>query len=240
MASETIKRKKAKRKPKRDHIGSNFFYDFVKFTGAIPMLLKLRTKVIYVGKKPKVRGACLVSANHRGLIDPVIILTIFKMRRPIFLAAEVLYQKKWAARFFNALHFIKTDRHNFSISAFHNAVDRLKSGKMVVIFPEGRINDEDNTGVLPFKTGVAFIAHKANAPILPIYIIKRENERERQKVVVGEPINLRDYVGDTPSIDQLTNVSEILREKEFELRDYYEKNYLKKDKQNEEAEEVCQ
>lgn len=203
------------------------------------MLLKLRTKVIYMGKKPKIRGACLVSANHRGLIDPVIILTIFKWRRPIFLAAEVLYEKKWAARFFNLLHFIKTDRNNFSISAFHNAVDRLKAGKMVVIFPEGRINDEENNGVLPFKAGAAFIAHKANAPILPVYIIKRENEKERQKVVVGEPINLRDYVGDTPSIAQLTDISRILRDKEFEMRDYYENNYLKKDTQNKEAEEVC-
>lgn len=203
------------------------------------MLLKLRTKVIYMGKKPKIRGACLVSANHRGLIDPVIILTIFKWRRPIFLAAEVLYEKKWAARFFNLLHFIKTDRNNFSISAFHNAVDRLKAGKMVVIFPEGRINDEENNGVLPFKAGAAFISHKANAPILPVYIIKRENEKERQKVVVGEPINLRDYVGDTPSIAQLTDVSRILRDKEFEMRDYYENNYLKKDTQNKEAEEVC-
>ena len=215
------------KKPKTEkrRFGYNIWYDFVKITGMLPVLLMLRTKIIYTGKKPTNRGGVLVSANHVGMLDPIIVLTVFKFRRPHFLATDNLYRTKLSAAFFDSMHCIRTDRQNFSISAFRTITDRLASGIAVVIFPEGQINKTEKNGVLPFKDGISFMAYKGKSPILPIYIIKREKWYQRQKVIVGESIDMTSTLGDQPSMEQINGISLLLQEKELELRDYYQTHF---------------
>lgn len=220
------------KKKKRSGIVYNFCYDFVKITGAIPTLLWMRPKILYPFGRPRMRGAMLVSANHRSFLDPVIVHCTFKGRRLHCLATKELYNTKIKERFFNLMHCIKTDKENFSLSAFHDVIERLQEGKVVVIFPEGQVNlgkeERPDGGLSPFKSGAALMAHKSGAPILPIYIVKREKWYQRQTVVVGKPIDVCAILGKMPSLEALTQVSEELRNMELELFVYYEANVLKK------------
>ncbi len=217
-----------KRKKKKWKIGHNFCYDFVKVTGAIPVLLWMRPKLIYPEGKPRMRGAMLVSANHNSFLDPIIVHCVFKWRRLNCLATKELYNTKRKARFFNLMHCIKADKENFSLSSFHTVVERLGEGKVVVIFPEGRVNRDQNGGMLAFKSGAALMAHKSGAPILPIYIVKKEKWYQRQRIVVGQPLDIHSILGDMPTLDQLSTASDLLREREIRLYEYYEERYEKK------------
>lgn len=212
-------------KPKR-RIGSNFLYDFVKITGAIPALIWIRPRVIHIGQKcPK--GGVLISSNHPTLRDPITVLISFPWRRLHSLATKDLFVTPLKRFFFTRMHCIEVDKDNFNMASFHAVVDRLKEGKAVFIFPEGQVNQGDAGEVQAFKSGAILMAHRASVPIVPVYIVKREKWYRAQYVIIGEPFDVKAAVGLIPSVDKMNAVSEQLREKELELKRYYEENYRK-------------
>ena len=200
----------------------NFFYDFVKVTGAPGMLLWLRPKVYHPFGNKTPKGAVLVSSNHRTFLDPMVIQVAFPWRRLHSLATKDLYKNRVLEFFFDAVHCIKIDKNNFAVSALHDVVERLEADHMVVIFPEGGVDTGKEDTVHAFKSGAVLMANKANAPILPVYIARRAHWYQRQRVVVGEPFYLGDGSGRMLSMAQLNEASEALREKELELRAYFE------------------
>ncbi len=213
---------KNRRKPsKTRNPFQHFCYDFVKVTGALPALLWMRPKRYYPFGKPNTRGALLVSSNHCSMVDPIVVQLAFPLRRLHSLATKDLFSSKAKSAFFHQMHCIVADKENFSLSSFHEVVSRLQDGKMVVIFPEGTVNREGADALLAFKSGAVLMAHKAGAPILPMYIVKREKWYHRQHIVLGTPIDVVDMLGKMPTMQDLTRVSDLLREKEIELREYF-------------------
>lgn len=214
-------KKNSKNKKRRWQPFYNFCYDFVKITGAIPALIWLRPKIYrpYGRKLPK--GAVLISSNHITMIDPIIVLLAFPTRRLHSLATKDLYSSPFKRFYFNQMHCIEVDKSNFTVSAFHEVVSRLKNGRAVVIFPEGTVNRTGDDTMLAFKSGAVLMAHGASAPILPMYIVKRDKWYQRQRIVIGEPFVVNDEVGRMPTMDQLSAASDTLREKELALRDYF-------------------
>ena len=67
------------------------------------------------------------------------------------------------------------------------------------------------------------MAYQADAPILPLYIMPRKKWYHRTVVLMGEPISVRALCGERPSMADLNKVSEILRQRELELKEKYEK-----------------
>ena len=95
----------------------------------------------------------------------------------------------------------------------------------MVIFPEGQVNRNGGQEIRAFKSGAILMAHRASAPILPVYVVRREKWYHRQYVVVGEPFDVRAAVGMIPTMEQVDKVCEQLRERELELKRYYEEKY---------------
>ena len=210
--------------PRKKRPVGNFWYDFVKVTGLIPGLIWIRPKVIRVGGKCP-RGGVLISSNHPTFLDPIILLASIRERRLHSLATTDLFTTKLKAFMFTRMHCIPVDKNNFSMTTFHEVVDRLKDGKAVVIFPEGHVNRGGGQEINAFKSGAILMAHHASAPILPVYIVRREKWYHRQYVVVGQPFDVRSAVGMIPTMEQVERVSEQLREKEMELKKFYEETY---------------
>ena len=50
------------------------------------------------------------------------------------------------------------------------ATERLKSGGRLLLFPEGTRTREENKPLNPFYPGMALIACKSGAPLLPVFI----------------------------------------------------------------------
>lgn len=199
----------------------NFCYDFVRITGAIPILLWLRPKVYRPYNTPTPKGKMLLSANHRSYMDPVSVHLAFPFRRMNCLATSNLFNTKLKRAFFNRMLCIEVDKENFALSAFRDVVSRLQEGKIVVIFPEGSVERFKETPVRSFKSGAVLMAHRADTPILPIYIAKHRKWYHRLRIVVGEPFDIRAQVGAMPTLEQLDAVSEMLQTKEWELHEYF-------------------
>lgn len=207
---------------------NEFFYDFVKITACIPSLVWLRPKRIFPYGKPNMKGPLLVLANHPSLSDPITMLCSFPSRRLHSLATKDLFSNKFLTYFFKKMHCIEVDKQNFSMASFHEVVSRLKDGKAIMIFPEGSVKGENDEAVRSFKSGVVLMAHKGNAPIIPVYIAPTTRWYQRQHVVIGQPIDISGMLGAIPSVETMTRVSEYLYEKELALRTYHESKYRRR------------
>ncbi len=199
-----------------------FWYYLVKITGALSLYLYLRTKVIKVGKattRPK--GGVVITANHFSFWDPAVVHSVFPRRIVHSLATKDLFDTNMKNWFFTKMHCIQVDKQNFSMNSFHETCDLLKRQKAVLIFPEGKINDKEE--MLGFKSGAVLMAHRSNAPIIPVYLVKPTKKHARREAVVGEPIDIKQLIGPVPTLDDLQRASDVLREKELELIDFYNK-----------------
>ena len=227
--------KNSKAKQRNHKHFRNFCYDFVKFTGVIPVLFWLRPKVYRPSKNKNPKGRVIYMANHVSFIDPITVHFAAPLRRMNMLATKDLFNISGLARwFFTNTNCIEVDKDNFTISAFHDVVERLEDERAVMIFPEGQVNANAET-ILAFKSGATLMAYKANAPIVPVYLIKKTKWYERVRLVVGEPLYVRELTGDMPTMTKLNAVSDELRNREIALRDYFESLpiYQKLKKRNE-------
>lgn len=224
------KKNNAKRKKHRIFSLRCLFYDFVKWTGAIPIWLFFRMKKIRIGKKQKVKGGAIVMSNHIGLLDPIVLHFVYPSRRLWSLAMQELFDLKFWKHFFKAVNCIPVNRENVTIDMYHSVADVLNSGKLLAMFPEGKINFADDAEVKKFKGGVALFAIMNKVPIIPTYIVKKTKKLERQKLVIGEPIYLEHVCDGAPTLRDVERVSEYLHEKEEELVSYYNEKYLSKQK----------
>jgi len=214
--------KKEKKKKKKEN---NFVFDFIKVTILMIAFVYFRQKVLRVSDKaPKrIKGGALVAANHIGFLDPVLIHCVFWDRRMWCLATKDLYASKAKRRFFEAAHCIIVDKENFSMGSLHAACDRLKDDKVVMIFPEGHVNFEAEK-LDSYKSGAILMAHLSKKPIIPVYIAPPKRWYNRRVVVVGEPIDVNALCGKIPTMDEMEKASAYMREKEMQLKEYYE-NY---------------
>lgn len=200
-----------------------WFHDFVKFTGMLPVLIDLRLKRIYLDKKPKglFKGKYLISANHASFIDPIIIMNTFWSRRVCFVATKQFFIKKFWKIVFRGFGCIEIDKEAPTLKTFNEVGEKLARGHLVSVFPEGRVTNDTELHAL--KSGIVMMAVMNDAPILPIYIVKREKRIKRQVVMIGEKINLADYMASVmPTMDEINNISNLLLEKEKELKDKYD------------------
>ena len=227
--------KKEVQKNKKAKKYNYFFYDFVRVTGALPALLWFRVRKIYENNKklPKMKGY-MICSNHTGLSDPIVLMCAFLSRRISFVATTDLYKSKWLNFFFNGVHCIPVDRENFKMDTFHRVKEYLNNNKAVAIFPEGHINDNMNkSNLMPFKSGAILMAYQCNTPIIPVYVVPRKRWYQRSNVVIGEPLNIREICGTFPSMNKINECSELLRQKETELKEIFIRSkYNKNGKRN--------
>ena len=166
---------------------------FLKITGFIPFVIFLKPKYFYVSKKAKKdykkhrKGALLIS-NHTGIMDYYCFVLKKCFQHVHTFVGEVVYMNKFMYVLNEAMQNIRVDRYNgLNVTAVCKAIDYLKKGKTVLIFPEGKI--EEKTGVIEkFNTSFAYISMKSGKPIIPHYIDGRYGLFKRPTIVVGEAI----------------------------------------------------
>jgi 1-acyl-sn-glycerol-3-phosphate acyltransferase len=132
----------------------------------------------------------IYASNHRSYADPVLI-TLPVRGRFAYMAKEELFKQNV---FFTAL--IKTMgafpvvRGKGDLSVIDTSIEKLDSGRNLVIFPEGTRSKDGKVG--RGKTGVALIACRSNYDVTPVGIVfEGEKLHFRSKVVVryGKPIS---------------------------------------------------
>lgn len=116
----------------------------------------------------------IIISNHTSYLDIPILLSAMP-RNIYFIAKKELMRVPLFGWMMWLLGMIFIDRKNAkrSLISMKKAALKLKSGKNVLVFPEGTF--DDSPGLLPFKKGAFHIAVRANIPLLPVVIKGAEN-----------------------------------------------------------------
>ena len=109
------------------------------------------------------QGNALVVANHTSFLDAVL-LWVYVPGNLYFAIDTYVSQKWWVKPFLHLIKYFPIDPTN--PMAVKSIIEEVKSGKRVVIFPEGRITTTG--GFMKIYPGPAMIADKSNAQLLPI------------------------------------------------------------------------
>ncbi len=113
-------------------------------------------------------GPLIVASNHRSYLDPMI-LASFVPRRLYHMAKRELFRNFLFARLITYFGAFPVDRAGVArASTFRMALNLLDLNGAVVIFPEGGIVAK--VAEMGVKEGVATLATKSRAPVLPVYI----------------------------------------------------------------------
>ena len=211
-----------KKNGEKGPVKNYFWYDVAAVTAVIPAMICFRPKRVYESEKAKAalkKGGALLIANHDGFWDPVYLLAGIWNRRQHFVCTKDLAEHnaftRWAFRQF---HCILIDRDNFSMNSMRAVSEYLKKGKVVSMFPEGHINEDNASGLAPFKSGMILMAMQGESPIVPVYIKKPKRFYNRLIINVGEPVDVRALFGDRPSLAQINEAAELLRTREEKLK----------------------
>lgn len=194
---------------------------FVKITGAIPMWVLMKRKTYYSNKKEqsrKINGSAIIISNHKSLFDYPLMLCLFPFRRLHFLMAELLYNRsKLFAWFLDMIGGIKVDRVSRDLSFVSETVDLLNKGKIVGIFPEGKLSTHDELS--SFSPSVVYIAIKSGAPIIPIYCDGVYGLFKRTRLIIGQKIYLTDFTkNEEPDLKMLKELCLFLQSEILKLK----------------------
>lgn len=155
-------------------------------SSSMPLWFRLRKIYVSDTAKEKIRNGALIAANHTNFYDPLMLGCCFWYRRMFFLTAEVVMQKKTVGGLLKGMGCIKIDRSICDMDAIRKAVSVLKEGHMLSVFPQGGIDREEDVSAI--KSGVVLMAMQAKVPIVPVYVYRKANRKERNCIVIGEPI----------------------------------------------------
>lgn len=133
-------------------------------------------------------GGFIVCANHMHAIDPLYICSQLPVKRKIhFLAKKELFESKFTKWLFTHLFAIPVDRGAADLSAIRAALQSVKDGYGVGIFPQGTRSPKNER--TPMLSGVAMIAMRADCPIIPCYVDGPYRPFKRVNVYFGAPID---------------------------------------------------
>ncbi len=144
-------------------------------------------------------GPVILVGNHLCGLDPLLIQAT--VNRPLsFLMAREYYQKMWyARRGFDMVGAIAVNPGGANRQALRQAIDVVRSGNALCLFPEGAANPP--IPLHRIMPGAALIARESGAPIIPfrvsgvwpfdhVNLWRSFYRRSRAKIIVGEPIYL--------------------------------------------------
>ena len=184
-----------------------------------------RPKRVYISdKRPDKKSGALVIANHSSFTDPVLI-GISMGRRMWYLAGELAMGNKLKSFLLTGCGCIGIDRNISDIDGIRKAVNVMKRGHYLLMFPQGRL--ERDGEIKKLKSGAVLMAWQAGVPILPVYIKKGAKWYNRAILMVGEEFRISDYCDKKmPSMKDIENLTDISEQKMHECEHaYYE--YLK-------------
>lgn len=128
----------------------------------------------------------ILCPNHANAMDPFLVCLSMPHSVPIrIMAKKELMDKPLLGRFLGALGAFGVDRGHSDIAALRTAIKALRDGDNLLVFPEGtRVK---YPGEMRAKGGVAMIALRTGAALVPVYAGKRNKLFRRTDIVFGEP-----------------------------------------------------
>ena len=137
-------------------------------------------------------GGFIVCANHTSATDPVVLCYAFKKHQVRFMAKKELFKVPVVSGLVRMLGAFPIDREGKDVGTIKSCVSMVSEGKCMGIFPQGHRYPEVDPRSTPKKNGAALIATKAEATVIPAYIVRKNNKFiffRKTWVIIGKPIS---------------------------------------------------
>ncbi len=162
------------------------------------------------------RGPVFLAVNHRAYMDPPYLSMITK-RQLHLMAKEELFKIPVFGLYIKALGAFPVKRGAADRRAIRQAMDELKAGHVLGIFPEGTRADPGT--LLPAERGFALIAKQTGIPIVPVALEGTDRvhpkhtwglRRAHVTATIGRPVTAAQMLAENadPDKDALTIIGE--------------------------------
>ena len=180
------------------------------------VLVKLLYFIRIEGKEniPKDRSVILMG-NHQFLFDPVTLAICDLGRQYHFMGKKELWNNKLVAWLWNEVHGFPVDRGNYDMGAIRTAMNILKSGASLGIFPEG--TRDPGPEMLPLLSGASMLALRSKVDVVPIYIDGSYKPFKKMVVRVGKPVDMDDLTAGRVTKDSCEELTKRIEQRFFEL-----------------------
>jgi 1-acyl-sn-glycerol-3-phosphate acyltransferase len=134
---------------------------------------------------------CVFAANHRSFFDPPFVGMWHQHPLSYFARAD-LWKHPFVRFMLGVMYGIPIDRANPGLSSMKGAVQRLRQGICVLVFPEGTRTRSGRVGLL--REGPPLFARRAGVAVVPVYIHRSERVWPRGAWLpnlCGGPIEIR-------------------------------------------------
>lgn len=143
---------------------------------------------------PSSGGAVLV-CNHLCLWDMITVACMTR-RLVVFVGKKEIAKSGFLRWVVKKVGAILVDRDKPELSVIKQIIEKVKEGRLVLIFPEGTRNREpEKVEILPIQEGAAMVALRAKAPVIPMWIKGRYNPVTGIKIIAGEAVDFSGIEG---------------------------------------------
>lgn len=182
-----------------------------------PLLLATTRRTWIGGENLPDAGGFIIALNHISHVDPLTAahLVYDHGRKPRYLAKSGLFDNPALGLFLRGAGQIPVKRETKdAVGAYAAAVEAVRDGQCVVIYPEATITRDPDMWPMKGKSGAARIALETGCPVIPVGqwgaqeilapYTKKPHLFPRHEVVmrVGPPVGLEDLRAEprTPAI----------------------------------------
>lgn len=158
-------------------------------------------------------GGAVIASNHLSHLDPPVVGAAMP-RRTYYFAASELFSNPVFGFMIRKCYAFPVRRGAADRRALKGAIELLKAGELLTMFPEGT---RSRTGELgEFDLGAALAASRAGVPIVPcaltgtnVILPRGSKTLRRGKVAISfaEPVDTRQF-GDRPAKDDLQRITD--------------------------------
>ncbi len=150
-------------------------------------------------------GGVILAPNHISYADPPAVGSAMK-RQVHFMAKEELFKPAIMGYIISAVGSFPVKRGTADRKAIKQALDLLRKGEVVCIFPEGTRSLDGN--LQKAEPGIGLIALKSGCPVVPVAVAgtnkvlpsdKKERQRHLITIEYGKPIKFDDLQNETDS-----------------------------------------
>lgn len=169
-------------------------YDILRYIAILILNLFFRLEIKGKENIPS-EGGFILASNHVSFLDPIV-LGAASSRKLTYIARHNLFTKPILSWLLPKIHVFPLKRDSADISALKGAINRIRGGRGLLLFPEGRRGQINSIPVTP-QPGVGFLAAKVNVPVIPAFVKGTEKALPKQakflrpakiKVVFGRQI----------------------------------------------------
>ena len=158
-------------------------------------------------------GPVIVAVNHLHLADPPAVMLAVP-RKVVTLAASKWLNRPVVGPILRLAGVVFVRRGEVDRQALRHCFDHLANGGVLALAPEG--TRSKTGGLQRAKPGVAYLASRSKAPIVPVAVWGTERlsdwarlKRPTCKVVVGRPFRLPEF-SRRPATEELQHLADLI------------------------------